>query len=94
LPHGEGHADNVIDLQDWRAHRRPEQIPAEALAEIDAAARTYDALLAQGHELRFELPRDGGLVTAELRSLDGRLVRPVSLSEVLDLDGPSSPTAA
>jgi hypothetical protein len=33
-------------------------------------------------------------VTAELRSLDGRLVRPVSLTEVLDLDGPTSPSAA
>jgi hypothetical protein len=94
MPAGEGH-DNVIDLMDWRAHRRPDPIPAEALAEVEAAARAYDALLAQGHEVRFELPRDGGRVTAELRSLDGRLVRPVALSEVLGLDGdPTSPSAA
>jgi hypothetical protein len=90
---GEGH-DNVIDLTDWRAHRRPDPIPAEALAEVEAAARTYDALLAQGHEVRFELPRDGGRVKAELRSLDGRLVRPVSLTEILGLDGGPAPSAA
>ena len=91
---GEGHADNVIDLFEWRAHRRPETVPFEALAEVDAAARAYDALLAPGHELRFDLPLDGGRVSAELRSLDGRLVRHVPLSEVVGLDGPTSPSAA
>ena len=91
---GEGHADNVIDMLEWRAHRRPDPVPFEALAEVDAAARAYDALLAQGHELRFDLPLEGGRVTAELRSLDGRLVRHVPLSEVVGLDGPTSPSAA
>jgi hypothetical protein len=82
-----GAADNVIDLQEWRAHRRPERIPPEALAEVDAAGRVYAVLLAQGHELRFHVPPDGGHVRVELRSLDGAVVRIVPLAEVLGLDG-------
>lgn len=91
---GEGRADNVIDMLEWRAHRRPEPVPFDALAEVDAAARAYDALLAQGHELRFDLPLGDGRVSAELRSLDGRLVRHVALSEVIGLDGPPAGSAA
>lgn len=83
-------ADNVIDLQAWRASRHPETVPAEVLDEMDLAGRVYDALLAQGHELRFDLPRDGGRVRAELRSLDGDVVRPVGLSEVLGFDPPAA----
>jgi hypothetical protein len=80
-------ADNVIDLREWRAHRRPETVPPDALAEVDAARRVYDALLAQGHELRFDLPVEGGHVRAELRTLDGTVVRTVPLAEVLGLHG-------
>jgi hypothetical protein len=85
-------ADNVIDLLEWRAHRRPEDVPGEVLDELDAAARVYETLLAQGHELRFELPDEpGGHVRAELRSLEGEVVRPVTLAEVLGVAdaGPS-----
>jgi hypothetical protein len=99
---GAGRADNVIDLLEWRANRRPEPVPREALAELDAAGRVFDALLAQGHELRFDLA-DEGRVRAELRSVDGTVVRPVALAEVvgvgdldldLDLDlGPDAPAA-
>jgi hypothetical protein len=82
--------DNVIDLQHWRAQRRPEQPPGDVLAAIDAAALVYDALIAQGHEVRFELPEDeGGRVRAELRSTEGDLVRTVALFEVVGLDGPA-----
>jgi hypothetical protein len=87
-------ADNVIDLLEWRAHRRPDEVPGEVLAELDAAARVYETLLAQGHELRFELPGDdGGRVRAELRSLDGDVVRDVTLAEVLGLSEPGPPAA-
>jgi hypothetical protein len=50
----------------------------------------FDALLAQGHELRFDLCKDGGRVRAELRSVDGEVVRTVGLHEVVgvgDLSG-------
>jgi hypothetical protein len=86
-------ADNVIDLQEQRALRRPESVPAEALHELDLAGRVYDALLAQGHELRFDLP-PGGPVRAELRSLEGHIVRPVALAEVLGLEDPVDHPAA
>lgn len=83
----------MIDLQQWRAHRRPEEPPADALAAIDAAALVYDALVAQGHEVRFELPDDddGTRVRAELRSVDGDFVRTVALYEVVGLDDPDDP---
>lgn len=88
-------ADNVIDLQEWRARRRPETLPADVLDELDDAGRVYEALLAQGHELRFDLPDEDGRVVVELRSVEGELVRPVALSELLGLDGdPADPPAA
>ena len=83
-------ADNVIYLDEWRALRRPESVPHEVLDEMDLAGRVYDALLAQGHELRFDLPREGGRVKAELRSLDGAVVRTVGLAEVLGFDPPAA----
>jgi hypothetical protein len=92
-----GHrADNVIDLLEWRAARRPEPVPSELQAELDAAARVFDALLAQGHELRFDLSeQDPGRVRAELRSVEGEVVRPVSLVEVVGVGdlGPGAPAA-
>jgi hypothetical protein len=83
-------AHNVIDLVEWRAARRPDPVPHEVLAELDAAARVYEALLAQGHELRFDVPEPDGRVRAELRVVDGGLVRDVELSEVVGVDGPTA----
>ncbi len=88
-------ADNVIDLQEWRARRRPDTLPADVLDELDDAGRVYEALLAQGHELRFDMPADGGRVRVELRSIEGELVRDVGLSELLGIEGagPGEPPA-
>jgi hypothetical protein len=83
-------ADNVIDLAEWRAAHRPDEVPGDVLAECDAAGRVYDALLAQGHELRFDVPPNGGRVRAELRSLEGDVIRDVTLAEIVGLDGPSA----
>ena len=82
-------ADNVIDLCEWRANRRPDPLPGDVLDECDAAGRVYDALLAQGHELRFDIPGDGGHVRAELHAIDGGLVRRVALAELLGFDDPN-----
>ena len=88
--------DNVIDLEHWRAQRRPEHPPGDALAAVDAASLVYGALVALGHEVRFELPATGGdRVRAELRWGDGGVVRTVALYEVVGLDDdPDGPAVA
>ena len=84
-------ADNVIDLVEWRAQRRPDLVPRDVLAEVDAAGRVYDALLAQGHELRFDVPSGvGENVRAILRAIDGGVVRDVDVAEVVGLDDPAA----
>ena len=60
-------------------------IPITVLEEMEAASRMFQALHAQGHELRFE--SDAGRVRAELRTVDGDVVRPVSLREAIDVTG-------
>ena len=60
-------------------------IPVSVLEEMEAASRMFHALHAQGHELRFE--QDAGRVRAELRTVNGEVVRPVSLREAIDVDG-------
>ncbi len=82
----------VYDLEVGRARLRT-GIPDQVLAEMDAAARMYHALHAQGHELRFEQPADGGRVRAELRKLDGTLVRTVLLTEAIHVSSDPEPAA-
>jgi hypothetical protein len=60
-------------------------IPVTVLEEMEAASRMFAALHAQGHELRFE--QDPAGVRAELRTVEGEVVRPVSLSEAIDVTG-------
>jgi len=87
--------ENIYDLAEWRAQRRPEPLPPELLDEIDAAGRVYDALLAQGHELRFELPEHGReRVRVELRTVGGAFVRRVPLAEAVDPTGRDGAPAA
>jgi hypothetical protein len=90
MPTGASRAQNVIDLVEWRATHHPEPIPQELLNELDAAGRVYDALLAQGHEVRFDVPGHGGRVRAELRSVAGEVVRAVSLGEVVGFEDPTA----
>lgn len=83
----------VYDLAMARARRgdaSPPQpaepvIPVTVLEEMEAASRMFHALHAQGHELRFEA--DAGRVRAELRTVEGDVVRPVSLREAIDVTG-------
>jgi hypothetical protein len=93
-PHSQGFAQ-VYDLALERA-RRTEQgslegalepvIPITVLEEMEAASRMFHALHAQGHELRFEGDPDGP-IRAELRTIEGTVVRPVSLREAVDVTG-------
>ena len=83
----------VYDLALARARRgeSPAQpvaepvIPVSVLEEMEAASRMFHALHAQGHELRFD--QDGRGVRAELRTVEGDVVRPVSLREAIDVSG-------
>ncbi len=93
-PAGDGFAQ-VLDLAAARARRTPTvpadpQIPAFVLDEMEAASRMFNALHAQGHELRFD-QRLGGGVRAELRTTDGDFVRRVPLSEAVDVFGETTP---
>ena len=88
----------VFDLAAARARRdealATPQIPQTVLREMDAARLVLEALDAQGHELRFEREL-GGRIRAELRTLDGSVVRRVPLAEAVDLfGGPYGPDAA
>jgi hypothetical protein len=62
------------------------------LDDIAAADRLYETLRAQGHEVRFALPGEDARVIAELRTVDGRVVRTVSLAEIVGLGVPQTPT--
>ena len=87
-PEPDGFAQ-VYDLALARARRdeTPAEpvIPVSVLEEMEAASRLFHALHAQGHELRFE--QNDGRVQAELRTVDGDVVRPVSLREAIDVNG-------
>ena len=83
----------VYDLALARARRTESRaqpvaepvIPVSVLEEMEAASRMFHALHAQGHELRFE--QDTAGVRAELRTIEGDVVRPVSLREAIDVGG-------
>lgn len=82
----------VYDFEAARAQRpRAPRIPPAVLDEIAAADRLYETLRAQGHEVRFALPGEESRVIAELRTVEGRVVRTVSLSEVVGLDPSAAP---
>src|SRR5690349_21694563 len=93
-PEGTGFA-KVFDLSVERAKRNrmtTPAIPQSVLDEMSAARRVLDALDAQGAELRFELEQDGR-VRAELRSVDGTVVRQVPLTEAIDVGTDPTPAA-
>ena len=93
-PRSQGFAQ-VYDLALERARRAETAAPSEplepvipitVLEEMEAASRMFHALQAQGHELRFDLDPEGP-VRAELRTVEGTAVRPVSLREAVDVTG-------
>lgn len=63
----------------------PERPPREVLDAIDAASRAYQKLRAQGRELHFAQDADSGRLTIEVRDLDGRLLRTIPPSRLLDV---------
>ena len=62
----------------------PGSPPAEALREVEAAARRYDWLRENGRELRFTVDEETRRVRIEVRDLEGRLLREIPPSQALD----------
>ena len=72
----------VYELQAAR-RSRSEQIPDAVLAQVDAAAQLYDELQATGQHLRFGLHDLSGRVVVDLTDLDGKVLRPISLTDAV-----------
>jgi hypothetical protein len=60
-------------------------IPTEVWDQVDAAARLAEELHAQGRGVRFDVHKLDGDVVASLIDEDGSLLRPLLLSDVVDV---------
>jgi hypothetical protein len=68
---------------------RSAHIPNEVREEMEAAAELYERLLDEGRQIRFDQIR--GRIMASLCDLEGNLIRPLSLREVIEIDeGPDA----
>ena len=68
---------------------RSARIPDEVRDEMEAAAELYERLLDEGRQIRFDQIR--GRIMASLCDLDGNLIHPLTLAEVLEFDdGPDA----
>ena len=61
-------------------------IPAEVWDQIDAAARLAESLHAHGQGVRFDVHKLDGDVVAALVDEDGGMLRPLLLTDVIDVD--------
>jgi hypothetical protein len=61
-------------------------IPAEVWDQVDAAARLAQSLHAKGQGVRFDVHKLDGDVVASLVDADGGLLRPLLVSDVVDVD--------
>jgi hypothetical protein len=61
-------------------------IPAEVWDQVEAAARLAESLHAQGQGVRFDVHKLDGDVVASLVDEDGGMLRPLLLTDVIDVD--------
>lgn len=80
-----GPGAEVISLD---SHRPTAAIPAEAWNAVESAADAWEQLRSRGREVRFEVKGPDRRLVAELRELDGGVLRALPLREVLGGDGP------
>jgi hypothetical protein len=85
----------VLDLAQARRRRMtgPDRIPDEVWEDISRAGQLADDLAARGQQVRFDTHRLTGRVVASLCDADGRIMRPVSLREILGTDPDPAPAA-
>jgi hypothetical protein len=77
-------------LEAARAARkaREAQIPTHVMDEVQAAARLYDDLAARDQRVRFDMHRLDGRVVADLVDTEGNVVRPISLTDIVESNDP------
>jgi len=61
-------------------------IPAEVWDQVDAASRLAESLHADGRGVRFDVHKLDGDVVASLVDEDGGMLRPLLLTDVIDVD--------
>jgi hypothetical protein len=90
-----GEFARVFDLAEARRKRmtRADRIPEEVWDDIHRAGELADDLAARGQQVRFDSHRLTGRVVASLCDTDGRMLRPVSLRDVLGTEPDPAPAA-
>jgi hypothetical protein len=107
LAHGPGRAPGarpthagefarVYELAEARRRRMtgPDQIPEEVWDDISRAGQLADDLHAEGRAVRFDTHHLTGRIVASLCDLDGNVVRPVRLHDVVTGFDPEPTPAA
>jgi hypothetical protein len=86
----------VFDLAEARRQRMtgPDRIPDEVWDDITRAGQLADDLAERGQQVRFDTHRLTGRVVASLCDTDGRLLRPVSLTDVMGTEPEPDPASA
>jgi hypothetical protein len=90
-----GEFARVLDLAEARRRRMtgPERIPDEVWEDISRAGQLAEDLAERGQQVRFETHRLTGRVVASLCDADGRILRPVSLRDILGTEPDPAPAA-
>ena len=65
----------------------PSTPPAELYEEMNAASQRVDQLRAEGRELHFSYDEHEGRVQIEVRDLEGKVIRTIPPSKLLDVAG-------
>ena len=82
----------VYDLA--KVRRGAPEVPMAVWDEVDRAAAIADELESAGRSIQFSAPDAGGRVRAELIDASGKVVRPISLGEIVAIGSTVPPTAA
>ena len=91
-PVDEGAFAKVYDLA--KVRRGAPEVPMAVWDEVDKAAQIAADLDAAGRSVRFTAAGESGRVRAELIDSTGKVLRPISLGEVVAIGTTDPPTAA
>jgi hypothetical protein len=94
-PVASGEFARVFDLAEARKRRMtgPDRIPDEVWDDISRAGQLADDLSARGQHVRFDTHRLTDRVVASLCDDEGRILRPVSLDEIVGIEPDPAPAA-